>query len=365
MPMKTATKRIPNIYELFYDKQGNLLSSPDVISFKAQDNYANVLLINLEDGIEDNDLVLINFTPKNAVINYTTHWFYVRPLKKIREYIIEGENAPRTFSTYLYEVPRIVLNNYVRNTTVENEITIVKRYGLNNLGVFNNYSDLTSSNPATKELYDTNGFAYILNEQTIGVVSHKGGYYQVIEVSNNVYEWSLRSNIMNYGLEQKQYAVKTAFTEAGYANVDNVPNVEGTVVEALWRDLSSVIEDTIDLQTFYELQFAPQETNTIALTFNKVNNSYFTVQANVKIDENNNDLLETSSDGLYVKHDDTKQDKLIAGENITIDPNTNVISSSGGNGSGNSYEPDSVTIVLNDNNKLSVSKELEIDGGFL
>ena len=82
MPMKTATKRIPNIYELFYDKQGNLLSSPDVISFKAQDNYANVLLINLEDGIEDNDLVLINFTPKNAVINYTTHWFYVRPLKK-------------------------------------------------------------------------------------------------------------------------------------------------------------------------------------------------------------------------------------------------------------------------------------------
>ena len=36
--------------------------------------------------------------------------------------------------------------------------------------------------------------------------------------------------------------LKRLITEAGYANVDNVPNVEGTVVEALWRDLASIIE---------------------------------------------------------------------------------------------------------------------------
>ena len=34
-----------------------------------------------------------------------------------------------------------------------------------------------------------------------------------------------------------------------------------------------------------------------------------------------------------------------------------------GGGSGNSYEPDGVTIVLNEDNELSVSKNLEIDGG--
>ena len=91
-----------------------------------------------------------------------------------------------------------------------------------------------------------------------------------------MYMNGLRSNIMNYGLEQKQYEVKTAFIQAGYANVDNVPNVEGTVVEALWRDLASITNDIIDLQTFYELQFTPQETNTIALNpFNKVNNKLF------------------------------------------------------------------------------------------
>lgn len=50
-----------------------------------------------------------------------------------------------------------------------------------------------------------------------------------------------------------------------------------------------------------------------------------------------------------------KQDKLTAGDNITIV--NNVISSTGG------YEPDMDTIVLNQEDKLKVSKELIIDGG--
>lgn len=57
----------------------------------------------------------------------------------------------------------------------------------------------------------------------------------------------------------------------------------------------------------------------------------------------------------------TKQNKLIAGENITIDPNTNVISSSGGN----SNEPDGVTIVLNEDDKLEVNLKYIMNGGYL
>lgn len=53
-----------------------------------------------------------------------------------------------------------------------------------------------------------------------------------------------------------------------------------------------------------------------------------------------------------------KQDKLIAGDNITIDSSTNVISS-------RYDEPDGVTILLNEEGKLKVSEELEIDGGYL
>lgn len=55
-----------------------------------------------------------------------------------------------------------------------------------------------------------------------------------------------------------------------------------------------------------------------------------------------------------------KQDKLVAGENITIDATTNVISA---RDVGNN--PDGVTIVLNEEDKLKVSEKLEIDGGFL
>lgn len=56
-----------------------------------------------------------------------------------------------------------------------------------------------------------------------------------------------------------------------------------------------------------------------------------------------------------------KQDKLIAGENITIEDN--VISAVGGSDGG--YEPDNITIGLNEENKLEVKDNLEIDGGFL
>jgi hypothetical protein len=53
-----------------------------------------------------------------------------------------------------------------------------------------------------------------------------------------------------------------------------------------------------------------------------------------------------------------KQDKLTAGDNITIVDN--VISSTGGS---DGYEPDMDTIVLNQEDKLKVSEELLIDGG--
>ena len=62
--------------------------------------------------------------------------------------------------------------------------------------------------------------------------------------------------------------------------------------------------------------------------------------------------------GEWKDHTSGKQDKLIAGDNITIDPDTNVISS-------RYDEPDGVTILLNEEGKLEVSKDLVIDGGFL
>lgn len=361
MAIKNATKRIPNVYELFYDKQGDLLQSPDTISFKAQDNYANLLVINLEDGIEDDSILLINFTPNNAVVNYTSHWFYVRPSKNIREYTIMGESIIRVFTSYVFEIPRLVLNNFSNNTTVENQMSIAKRYGIQSVGAFNTFTELVSVIPPTKELFENNAFAYVLNEDLFG---NPQGYYQVIQEDMNVYNWVIRDNVMNFGLEQKQYEVKTAFIEKGYANVQNVPTVEGTVVEALWRDLSVLFNRVDDLEAFYDLEFIGQETNTVETVFTKVTNSQFTVESNVKINNNENDLLVSSENGLYVKHDVSKQDKLFAGVGIEIDEETNTISASGGGG-GNTFFPDGVTIKLNHDNELEVDIEFLEDGGFL
>ena len=56
-------------------------------------------------------------------------------------------------------------------------------------------------------------------------------------------------------------------------------------------------------------------------------------QSGIDIDEEFTEI-----DGRLDNIEDGKQDKLVAGNNITIDPITNVISSSGGGG--NSNEPD-------------------------
>lgn len=379
MAIKRATKTIPNVYELFYDSNGDLLQSPDTISFKAQANYANALVINLEDGIEDDSIVLINFKPNNDVIDYVTHWFYVRPLKNVREQIILGESSPRIFTSYIFEVPRIVLNNFSKNTTIVNEITIVKRYGLHSVGTFNNYAELINQYPSNVDLYENNGFAYVLNDDVNG---NNKGYYQVIQDELSNYKWVLRDNVMNYGLQQKQYEVKDAFTERGYANIDNVPTIEGTIIEALWRDLSTIFNKIDGLEEFYNLTFNPIDSDTIDMTINKATFTEFNVEAEVKVDANNNKLLNKTSNGLYVGHDitkvdettfdeykelvnekfDEKQSKLIEGDGIKINQETNVISVIGGS---NGYEPDMVTINLNSNDELELNIEYIEDGGFL
>lgn len=74
--------------------------------------------------------------------------------------------------------------------------------------------------------------------------------------------------------------------------------------------------------------------------------------------------LESETTVLDAKFDTletSKQDRLVAGENITIEDN--VISVVGGSGGG--YEPDNITIGLNAEQKLEVKNDLEIDGGFL
>ena len=79
-----------------------------------------------------------------------------------------------------------------------------------------------------------------------------------------------------------------------------------------------------------------------------------------EIDQIKVDIINYINTGLN-QLEISKQDKLVAGDNITIDEN-NVISASS---EGNSYDPDGVTIVLNEKDKLKVSENLEIDGGYL
>ena len=95
--------------------------------------------------------------------------------------------------------------------------------------------------------------------------------------------------------------------------------------------------------------------------FDILQNDLTQLDERVSVVENDLTLIDERVDSI----DSRKQDKLIAGENITINPNTNTISASGGSGGDNSNNPDGVTIVLNEDDKLEVNLKNIMNGGYL
>lgn len=63
---------IPNVTEFYISSEGNILETKGSSLFYAQNNYANLIIINLEDGVSENSSTFINFTP-NKRTAYTSH----------------------------------------------------------------------------------------------------------------------------------------------------------------------------------------------------------------------------------------------------------------------------------------------------
>ena len=162
------------------------------------------------------------------------------------------------------------------------------------------------------------------------------------------------SNVVNM---RDMFSISSATTfDLSSFDTSNVTNMQGmfAVSQATTLDLSSF--DTSNVTNMNNMFIESQATTGYARTqtdadnFNNSSNKPAALIFEVKEDIYTRvDTLETN-----------KQDKLVAGDNITID--NNVISATGGSGG---YEPDMYTIVINQEDKLKVSKDLEIDGGFL
>lgn len=124
-------------------------------------------------------------------------------------------------------------------------------------------------------------------------------------------------------------------------------NEEWIYVDNNWEKLGSFDVNIEDYYTKVEID------GKLVLINNELEQLEERVETNeTDIQTNTNDIIDLQTN---------KQDKLVAGNNISIVGNT--ISASGGGG--NSNNPDGVTIVLNEDDKLEVNLKHIMNGGYL
>jgi hypothetical protein len=140
---------IPNVTEIFYSSNGTLLEIRGNALYHAQSNYANLLLVYIEDGNGADTTTLVNFSPLKFQSTtkpvFTSHWFFMNYLGETQD-TIDGETANRSFSKFSINVPNSVLryNNFSMN---KDTVTVIQRYGSNYLGTFKTLSDLRLAYP--------------------------------------------------------------------------------------------------------------------------------------------------------------------------------------------------------------------------
>src|SRR5690606_17326618 len=147
----------------------------------AQNNYANLILVNLEDGVGYDSTTFINFTPQTKSA-YTSHWSYMS-YQGLTEHEVNGEI--RRFAQYAIRVPRVVLQNSNKNGFTVNDVVVKQTYGTNFIGQFATLAELNSEYPPTEALDDDNSVAYVIS----ALNSVQRGFYQV--ELDGTYGWAL------------------------------------------------------------------------------------------------------------------------------------------------------------------------------
>ena len=246
---------IQNITEFYLSSEGDVLEIVGTSEFYPQNNYANLIYVNIEDGITQSSTTFVNFTGDKKYA-YTSHWFLLSYDKEI-QYTVNGELEPRSFSRFYIGIPKIVLRND-EDGPVRKYLTFLQRYGTNYLRTFTYIEDLenqynlasvgTEIDPDTGELYTSLGeqfatelnVAYVINEQS---------FYQVTyNLQTTEYEWTTVTDVKQY-LSAKQYGIGEIYVQKGYSNPADVPTVDVTTTAYLMQiiqDLQQKVAINID-----------------------------------------------------------------------------------------------------------------------
>lgn len=237
---------IQNITEFYLSSEGDVLEVVGTSEFYPQNNYANLIYVNLEDGVTQNSTTFVNFTGDKKYA-YTTHWFFLSYEKEV-QYTINGETEPRSFSRFYISIPKIVLRND-EDGPVRKYLTFLQRYGTNYLRTFTDLTDLqtfynlsgvgTEIDPDTGELYTSLGEQYSTDLSVAYVINEQSFYQVQYNSSESIYEWVAVEDIRQY-LSAKQYGIGEIYVQKGYSNPDDVPTVDVTTTAYLMQLIQNI-----------------------------------------------------------------------------------------------------------------------------
>ncbi|MCK9320032.1 hypothetical protein, partial [Methanoculleus sp.] len=269
---------ILNVTELWVASTGEILDQSGTSQFHAQNNYANLILVNLEDGVGYDSTTLINFTPQTKSA-YTSHWFYMS-YQGLVEHEVGGE--VRNFAQYAIRVPRVVLQNSNKNGITVNDVVVKQTYGTNFIGQFATFAELNSEYPPTEALDDDDSIAYVISPLN----SVQRGFYQV--ELDGTYGWTLMDNVA-LALESKQYNQFQIQVQAGSANPNDVVSVSAENVTVIMGILNNL---QIDIDR-------------IDANIDEVEEDIDTLEGRATVNEEDIDLLEGRATVLEIFKDTT------------------------------------------------------------
>ncbi|NCC41689.1 MAG: hypothetical protein EOM21_20195, partial [Gammaproteobacteria bacterium] len=230
------TSLVANVTEYYFSTTGTQLSKTGNGIFYAQNDYANLIVVNIEDGIHNNGTTFINFKPSGKT-PYVSHWFYMRPQGTVEK---EFNGVVRSFYRFAVRVPTIVLQNNNKDTAIANQITIQQRYGSAFLGNFATLVDLETDYPATETLDNNLSVAYVIEPSNVG-------FYQVeYNTGTSTYEWVLVETVSQF-LQRKQFAVDTITVQPGFANELDVTPIDVETSAYVMQVISEVEQDIVDI----------------------------------------------------------------------------------------------------------------------
>lgn len=248
-----------NVTEILKRSDGSEVRISGDSKFYAQSNYANLLLIDVEDGGSLQANALINFTQQTRQ-SFTSHDFFVKPVgivtRVVNEEII-------TAYQYAIQIPKLVLQNNTKEV-IESKLTFKIASGTNYRGYYATLSALNTALPPTEELETNKAVAYVVQTEE---------FYQVLYNSTSVaYEWTV-VEYLDMLLVTKQYSLSSIYIQGGFSSPQGIAPISSSntqVIMSILNDLEILYQSlNISFNNHVGDLNNPHEVKAIQVPFNK------------------------------------------------------------------------------------------------